>query len=231
MVVSITTRRRIMRRGLYVLLGVLLVPTVGLVGDVVTDGKFKSTMSTGAPLEVTSDDMVANLNADMVDGVEGTDLYTKAEVDALVAAALSVAVRRSFYLTDSFWSGSMAASTACTSGYHMAAFFEISDPSNLDYAWELSAATTRADSGQGPPTEMWGWVRTGIYANTDDFPGAGNCNAWTSSSGSDYGTLVRLSSSWVDPSGGGAATPVAGMLWVTDATTCDDTLRVWCIED
>jgi hypothetical protein len=63
-----------MRRGLYVLIGVLLVPTVGLVGDVVSDGKFKSTMSTGAPLDVASTDMVPNLNADMVDGVEGADL-------------------------------------------------------------------------------------------------------------------------------------------------------------
>jgi hypothetical protein len=40
-----------MRPALYVLLGVLLVPTAGLVGDVVTDGKLKSTMSTGAALE------------------------------------------------------------------------------------------------------------------------------------------------------------------------------------
>jgi hypothetical protein len=71
---TITTRRRMMRRGLYVLIGVLLVPTVGLVGDVVSDGKFKSTMSTGAPLDVASTDMVPNLNADMVDGVEGADL-------------------------------------------------------------------------------------------------------------------------------------------------------------
>jgi hypothetical protein len=31
--------------------------------------------------------MVPNLNADMVDGVEGIDLYTKAQVDAFVAAA------------------------------------------------------------------------------------------------------------------------------------------------
>jgi hypothetical protein len=76
-----------MQRALYVLLGVLLVPTMGLVGDIVTDGKFKSTQPSGAPLEVASDDMVANLNADMVDGVEGTNLYTKAEVDTLVAAA------------------------------------------------------------------------------------------------------------------------------------------------
>jgi hypothetical protein len=80
-----------MRRILYVLLGVLLVPTVGLVGDIVTDGKFESTTSAGAPFDVASDDMVLNLNADMVDGVEGTDLYTKAEVDVLVAAAVESA--------------------------------------------------------------------------------------------------------------------------------------------
>jgi hypothetical protein len=94
-----------MRPAIYVLLGVLLVPTVGLVGDIVTDGQFKSTRTTGAgpPIEVVSEAMVANLNADMVDGVEGTDLYTQAEVDALVNAAgggrIEIGVPTSFPIT------------------------------------------------------------------------------------------------------------------------------------
>ena len=91
-----------MRPALYVLLGVLLVPTVGLVGDIVTDGKSKSTQSSFSlepPLEVDSPVMVENLNADMVDGVEGTDLYTKAEVDALVAAVTDACAPRQYYLT------------------------------------------------------------------------------------------------------------------------------------
>lgn len=78
-----------MHRALYVLLGILLVPALGLVGDMMTDGKFKSTMSTGSepPIEVYSEAMAANLDSDIVDGVEGTDLYTKAEVEVLAAAA------------------------------------------------------------------------------------------------------------------------------------------------
>jgi hypothetical protein len=77
-----------------VLLGVLLVPTLGLVGDIVTDGTFVSTAVPGtAPLQVESTDRVDNLNADMVDGISeemlylAAELYTKWEVDALVAVA------------------------------------------------------------------------------------------------------------------------------------------------
>ena len=69
-----------MRRVFYVLFVVLLVPAMGLVGDIVTDGDvvaegtFRSSLASGAPLDVASTDMVPNLNADMVDGVEGADL-------------------------------------------------------------------------------------------------------------------------------------------------------------
>ena len=77
-----------MRQGLCALLVILVVPTVGFAGDIQTDGKLKSTLSSGAPLEVASADMVLDLNADMVDGVHGTEIYTKAEADSLVAAAV-----------------------------------------------------------------------------------------------------------------------------------------------
>ena len=152
-----------MRRTLYVLLGVLLVPTVGLVGDIVTDGKFKSTKSSGAPLEVASDDMVVNLNADMVDGVEGTDIYTKTEVDTLVAAAAAADSRRAFYVTSVGHKGD-AASTACESGFHMASIWEIIDVSNLRY--DTARGFTRPDSGSGPPQWEEGWIRTGDAALT-----------------------------------------------------------------
>jgi hypothetical protein len=76
-----------MQQKLSALLGVLLIPTMSFAGDIVTDGRLKSTAPTGPPLEVASEVMVLNLNADMVDGVEGTDLYARAEIDAKVAAA------------------------------------------------------------------------------------------------------------------------------------------------
>jgi hypothetical protein len=208
-----------MRRGLYVLLGVLLVPTVGLVGDIVTDGKFKSTQSSGAPLEVASPDMVANLNADMVDGVEGTDIYTKAQVDALVA---SVADSRPwYYLTTTPYAGS-AADTACDSGFHMASMWEILNMTNLRY--DTGRGMTEDDSGSGPPQFLFGWVRTGDSSYGGDVRGLANCHAWTSSDGSDYGTRAGISQYWDQP-----ATEVSP--WYVFVTSCDSPSYVWCVED
>jgi hypothetical protein len=52
----------------------------------------------------------------------------------------------------------------------------------------------------------------------------GNCNAWNSSSDSDWGTYARLPTDWT-----------AGQdihVWAVDTTTCDNTLlRVWCVAD
>jgi hypothetical protein len=211
-----------MQRALYVLLGVLLVPAVGLVGDIVTDGKFTSTVSTGAPLEVASDDMVANLNADMVDGVEGTDLYTKAEVDALIAAATTTASRR-FYLTASDHVGNTAL-TACDPGFHMASIWEILDVSNLRY--DTTRGVTKDDSGSGPPTADGGWIRTGTIARTNVSPiGGANCDAWTSASGSHHGTAMTLPNNWSD------SLPM-NSTWRFVAQPCDsEHTNVWCVED
>ena len=141
-----------MRPAFYVLLGVLLVPTVGLVGDIVTDGKFKSTVSTGAPLEVASPDMVVNLNADRVDGLEASDFatasdtYTKAEVDAMLASAVMSARPKRYYLTDSTHNGADA-DVACGDGSHMASLWELSDPSNLRYASYVDDAYDLGSTG------------------------------------------------------------------------------------
>jgi hypothetical protein len=208
-----------MRHGLYLLLGLLLVPTVGLVGDVVTDGKFTSTMSTGAPLEVASDAMVPNLNADMVDGVEGTNIYTKAEVDALVTAAGTADSRRWFYLTTTVHDG-VNALTACDAGFHMASIYEILDVSNLRY--DTGRGGTRDDSGQGPPQGYGGWVRTGASATTtQDWSAVSNCNAWTSSDPSYYGTQVNLTPDW----------SVGQRFWAAITLNCDATSSVWCVQD
>jgi len=210
-----------MQRALYVSLGVLLVPTIGLVGDIVTDGKFKSTMSSGAPLEVTSTDMVVNLNADMVDGVEGTNIYTKAEVDALVAAAAAADSRRWFYLTTTSQNGA-GALTACESGFHMANIYEIFDVSNLRY--DTGRGWTRDDSGQGPPQQWGGWVRTGAASYAGSEAGASNCLAWTSSIASDAGTVAHLDYRMNDP---------ANMVhpWRVLAQGCSTPWAVWCVED
>jgi hypothetical protein len=218
-----------MRRGLYVLLGVLLVPTVGLVGDVVTDGTFKSTLSSGAPLEVSSSDMVVNLNADMVDGVEGTDLYTKAEVDALLADVLAAVAPREFYLTALPDYDGDEALGACSTGFHMASLWEIADLSNLRYAYDHPDAFFRDDAGHGPPTMALGWIRTGYVSSGDPYAGEGNCDGWTVDSGLNSGTVAYIPSRWADPSGGNAL--VWGTPWASYSDGCEWWYSVWCVED
>ena len=225
-----------MRRRLCVLLGVLLVPTVGLVGDVVTDGKFKSTMSTGAPLEVASDDMVLNLNADMVDGLEASDFasaidtYTKAEADALVASAVESARTKRYFLTDAYYPPTSVES-ACGSGYHMANLFEISQPSSMHYAFDDGRAVHNSIIGQGPPTGYRGWIKTGWDSpSTVNTPGFANCNNWSSVDAGHYGTAARLPPIYSDPVSTVWAL-VWGTPWATLAQPCNTNHRVWCVED
>ena len=224
-----------MREKLYMLLAILLVPSLGLVGDIVTDGDvvadgaLKSAMPTGAPLEVSSTTMVANLNADMVDGVEGTDIYTKAEVDGLLATAMTAAASKSYYLSSASAQGS-GAMAACAAGYHMASLWEIADPSSLQYADDEPAAATCADGGAGPPAFIWAWVRTGANTEASPQPGYVQCQLWTSNSDADLGTAVTLPPYWPDPTIGGF-TLVSGTPWIARAMPCDHTLKVWCVED
>lgn len=185
-----------MKRTLYVLLGVLLVPTLGLVGDIVTDGKFKSTLSIGAPIEVNSPDMVANLNADMVDGIEGTDLATEAEVQAIVAAAVDSVRHRRYYITSFFYTAD-GAPTACGTGFHMANLFEMANTSTLIYGLAPGHPVQgRDDSWFGPPTYEPGWVRTGANSGVSPTIGLANCGAWTSTSADDWGTVAFIPGEW-----------------------------------
>ena len=218
-----------MRRRLYFLLVILVVPTMGLAGDIQTDGKLKSTLASGAPLEVTSSSMVVNLNADMVDGVQGTDIYTKAEVDALVAAALNSVTPTQYYMSTARVDGSEAWDT-CAAGFHMASLWEIADPSNLRYAHDHSGASYNVDVGKGPPSFIWAWIRTGMSSEPFPDPGFAQCQLWTSNSDSNWGTAATLSGNWADPTAGGFIV-VSGTPWIARVFPCDHTLKVWCVED
>jgi len=103
--------------------------------------------------------------------------------------------QRSFYLTQSPKNGKYA-TTACADGYHMASLWEILDPSNLKYNTELGER--RADSGDGPPSGLNGWIRTGYEsdASSSDPVGKVNCSAWKSNNPSDWGTVVYLEFDW-----------------------------------
>ena len=134
---------------------------------------------------------------------------------------LSVSPRR-YYLTIAPKPGNQAL-TACATGYHMASLWEILDTTNLEY--DATLGVTLGDSGSGPPTNFYGWVRTGYIAGSSTTPGRGNCDGWTSASASDYGTFVLLPRDW---------TAAAGLTapWEVNYTSCDTGgIRVWCVAD
>jgi hypothetical protein len=132
----------------------------------------------------------------------------------------SSAGMRGYYLTTSSYRGAEAL-TACASGYHFASLWEIIDPSNLKY--DTTLGKTRDDSGQGPPTFYYGWVRTGYLSSVSSTAGTGNCSAWTSSGVYDEGTDARLPSDWT------AAKDIH--VWEVGTTSCNNWVSVWCVED
>jgi hypothetical protein len=128
---------------------------------------------------------------------------------------------RRFYVTKSNFDGA-SATTACAHGFHMASVWEIQQPTLLAYDTKLGL--TAADAGSGPPGDIPGWVHTGYYPNATDIAGEGNCNAWTSTSPSDYGSYVFLTHNWDL-----AAGPIAP--WYAGIRSCDTAYPVWCIHN
>jgi len=55
---------------------------------------------------------------------------------------------------------------------------------------------TNDDSGSGPPSNLSGWIRTGVSPSNSGGAGNANCFNWTSSNGSDEGTFVFLEPTW-----------------------------------
>lgn len=128
---------------------------------------------------------------------------------------------RQYYLSAPVLNATQAL-TACTNGYHMASLWEILDTSNLRYNTGLGV--WQGDSGSGPPTVWQAWVRTGYGSYNLNTAGMANCNAWTSSSGSHYGTTAGLPANWT-----------AGSqdihVWAVGTWTCGSPGHVWCVED
>lgn len=116
------------------------------------------------------------------------------------------------------------APTACGPGYHMASLWEILDTSNWLYDYDHPAAHVQGDSGYGPPSRWYGWIRTGYWSSGDAAPGTGNCLAWSSRSVDDYGTLVRLSRTW-------ETAPGEILTWEADSFYCSVVAPVWCVGD
>ena len=132
-------------------------------------------------------------------------------------------VARGYYQTSATFTGNLAL-TACTTGYHMATLAEIFDTASLRYAKEIPGAVQGQDSGNGPPYSITGWIRTGVGSGTNNQVGAGNCQLWTSSSVSHFGTTVGLNPDWL-----GAVTNISP--WAGVTFTCNNARRVWCVQD
>jgi len=139
------------------------------------------------------------------------------------AAFIPASGGRHVYLTKTNYATNQVR-TACASGYHTASFWEIVDVSNLIYDYDHPAAYTQADSGYGPPSYWYGWVRTGYGSSSSSTTGTGNCNNWSSTSNSVYGVSVRLSRTWETAPGDIGP-------WDATSFTCNYTGPVWCVGD
>lgn len=139
------------------------------------------------------------------------------------AVAASSGGARHYYLSSANYNGSQVL-TACAVGYHLASFWEIQDTSNLTYDYNHPLAYNKADSGFGPPSLWYGWVRTGQDSSGSNVAGTGNCLNWTSNANTNSGVFVRLTDTWETP---------PGEIGPWDATpfTCNFVGPVWCVGD
>jgi len=138
----------------------------------------------------------------------------------LPSLADALDLRRKFYLTQGTFQGNQAL-TACDKGFHMASLWEIFDPSNLKY--DTTRGQTLADSGSGPPGDLFGWIRTGVGNANAVGPGVANCFTWTSASVNDDGTIVLLEPTWT-------ASSTAISPWRATVLTCNNLTNVWCVQ-
>ncbi len=128
---------------------------------------------------------------------------------------------RRYYLTPILHDGNEVLD-ACAVGFHMASLWELMDTTQLVY--DAALGETAVDMGSGPPTGVHGWIRTGSFSEGSSLPGRGNCNAWTSDSVDDFGSISRPKNLWDDPSR--TISP-----WDPDTNPCSAVFRVWCVED
>ncbi|TKJ29785.1 MAG: hypothetical protein CEE40_07445 [Chloroflexi bacterium B3_Chlor] len=132
---------------------------------------------------------------------------------------------RQYYLTISDGHLGNEALTACAAGYHMASLWELLDVSNMTYNTSLGYQIVGGDQGDGPPTDVQGWVRTGNLPSTGTgAPGTNNCGSYSQDSDVMEGTIVSLPNDWSTP-----GTLIGS--WSATTSKCNTDQRVWCVED
>jgi hypothetical protein len=119
--------------------------------------------------------------------------------------------RKRIYLTKQTHSGN-AVLSACTLGFHAASVADLLTLAVFTYDPVLGS--TFADSGEGPPADLRGWVRTGFPASSTI-----NCSAWTTTSGT--GTLASFEPTYQ----GTGDYPI-----LMFQKTCNSGEVVWCVE-
>lgn len=134
----------------------------------------------------------------------------------------SARVARKYYLTNTAHDGNEVL-TACAADYHVASLWEIHDPTALRY--DNALGFTRADSGSGPPSGTFGWIRTGWDSDPGSFNGSSNCSAYTSDSPFGEGTAVSLQRIWRSDQAGQISP------WTASGLICFELSRVWCVQD
>ena len=128
---------------------------------------------------------------------------------------------KSFYLTVTDHDGAETP-FACVPRFHMASIYEILEPTGLIY--DSNLGVVQDDSGSGPPSLAFGWIRTGGVARGALTPFEANCDAYQSNTPSMDGTLGFLS----DPGQGGTR---IGSAWGGTIDSCDMPNPVWCVSD
>lgn len=159
--------------------------------------------------------------------------YAVNAASAVTANSVLTPTLRKYYLTATTYQGN-AALTACAVGYHMASLWEIFNPSGLLYATNLGAGVvyTTADSGQGPPASVPGWIRTGwTSAGSSNNAGLTNCDAWTSNSSSITGTRGYLELNWAQEVEGSPIYYLPVSPFNADIRSCNTPQSVWCVID
>jgi hypothetical protein len=146
-----------------------------------------------------------------------------AMIAGLVTESTAASGRRFYVTQNSVYDGAEALQ-ACADGFHMASIWEILDVSNLRY--DRTRGFTTTDSGFGPPSGVFGWVRTGWTPDVIPSAGIANCDAWRSNNHGFHGTMIELPIDWENISLG-----IEIGSWHAGPAACDFETRVWCVQN